>query len=88
MAPPHSVSPEHPRHTRVATLQIGVAPPHWRSLTQATQRLAVASHTGVAPVHAEALVAVHCTHAPEVASHAVVPARVEHCASLVQRPQV
>jgi hypothetical protein len=44
--------------------QIGVAPEQFAADVHCTQRLSLASHTGVAPVHAVPFVAVQSTHAP------------------------
>jgi hypothetical protein len=64
VAPPHSPSPAHPRHTCVAVSHVGFAAPHWAFVRQPTQVAVVTSHTDVAPTQREAFVAEHCPHAP------------------------
>jgi hypothetical protein len=62
--PPHSPSPAHARHTCVARLQTGVAPPQPVLATQPTQTPGPMSHAGFAPVHKLLSVAEHWPHAP------------------------
>ena len=57
----------------VAALQIGVAPPHCALDTHGTQVPDVVKQTGVALLHALALVAEHCPHAPDPWHAGVAP---------------
>ena len=61
------------RQVCVATLQTGVAPPHWASVRHGTQVPADAKQTGVAPEHSPAFVAEHCPHAPDAWQAGVDP---------------
>ena len=54
-------------------LQTGVAPPHCAFDVHATQVPVPVKQTGVAPVHAVALVAEHWPHAPDVWHAGVAP---------------
>jgi hypothetical protein len=66
VAPPHSVSPAHARHTCVAVLHTGVLPPHCAFDVHGTHVAVGVKQTGVAPVHLVALVAEHWPHEPFV----------------------
>ena len=69
LAPLQSTSPAHARHTCVAVLQTGVAPPHWASGRIEAQVPDAALQIGVAPVHSVLLEAEQTPHAPD-GSHA------------------
>ncbi len=51
VAPPHSPSPEQPRHVCVVASHVGVVPLQFAFEVQPTHTPAVASHTEVAPAH-------------------------------------
>jgi hypothetical protein len=57
----------------VVVLQTGVVPPHWAFDTHGTQVPAGVLQAGVAPLHALALVAEHCPHAPDPWQAGVAP---------------
>jgi hypothetical protein len=69
----------------VATLQIGVEPPHWAFDRHGTQVADAVKQTGVAPLHALALVAEHWPHAPDAWQAGVAP---PHSPSPAQARQV
>jgi hypothetical protein len=70
VAPPHSLSPLHPRQVRKAGSQTGVAPLQSDAARQPTQIFAEVSQTGVGAAHV-ALVT-HSTHTPAGTLHAGV----------------
>ncbi len=70
VAPPHSLSPLHPRQVRKAGSQTGVAPPQSDPARQPTQAFAEVSQTGLGAAHV-ALVT-HSTHTPADTLHAGV----------------
>ncbi len=57
----------------VVVLQTGVVPPHWAFDVHGTQVPVVVKQTGVAPLHAVALVAEHCPQAPLGSQAGVAP---------------
>jgi hypothetical protein len=71
--PPQSTSPAQARHVCVAPLQTGVVPLQSAFAVQRTHTPAVASHTGVPPVHFVALPAEHWPHAPDGSQAGVAP---------------
>ncbi len=66
VVPEQSVAP-HPRHTRDAASQMGVAPEQSVLALHAAQRLVAVLHTPVGATHAAALAAVHRTQRPALA---------------------
>jgi hypothetical protein len=83
VAPPHSPSPEHPRHTCVVASHVGVVPPQFAFDVQPTQTPAAASHTEVPPAHRRAFVAEQAPQLPE-GWHAGAEADIVQSASPVQ----
>jgi hypothetical protein len=64
VAPPQSPSEAQPPQLCVVASQTGLSAGHWASAVQPMQAPELASHSGVAPVQAAALVVEHCPHAP------------------------
>jgi hypothetical protein len=70
-------------------LHTGVVPPHCAFDVHGTHVAVAVSHTGVPPVHAVALVAEHCPHAPPdwhagvAPPHSESPAHARHACVVV-----
>jgi hypothetical protein len=86
VAPPHSPSPEQPRHVCVVGSHVGVVPLQFAFDVQPTQTPAEASHTEVAPAHRLAFVAEHAPQVP-FGWHAGAAADIVQSASPVHARQ-
>jgi hypothetical protein len=73
VAPPHSLSPAHARHTWAATLHTGVVPPHSALVLQLAQVPVATLQAGVVPVQRVTLVAEQTLQLPLVWQAGVAP---------------